>query len=600
MARSRSLLGSSSLALLLAAALPACSLEPLNGDTFTGSTVGRLVSFEGYATVAGASITIDVLDPADQDPRDPASHWTRLASTTAGTQPLYWTSSDPLYEWDLNATPVPDASQTDRWPSGGLARLRVQQNGSNMITFDDDACIGENLFEPVDTIALRCASHDSGILTLVDKDPVPDAGANFLSLTRTDIPESRQYYAQIGAGPGQPRETFGGWLAANGFDPVVFSHTIKIGGAPAPPEIDVPRDISALRTRAGGGPSVSGPIAVARRAPSQLAGSNLTLAQVSALHSSGQFESVRSSGLAVVGSATATLPGNAVATGSIIATFHPPQLTPVSAIYRNAGDLGFGREMHCRQKEDGGAACYVTNYGGFDVPAITSIADALAHRDPIATVAMEYLPSGTNRVRFYVYDGFGALLRDAVLDSEDDVVKPVPGVCLTCHQGSYNPSTDTVTGARFLPFDLDSFEYTTTVGYRRADQEQAFRKLNRIVRDTNPTPAMSDLIDGWYAPNGVYSETAVFDGSYVPSGWSSESTLYREVVKPYCRTCHAANAANTGIDFLSFSGFAARPIEYYVCDEKLMPHAELTFQKFWNSPARAHLAGALGLATSCN
>jgi hypothetical protein len=336
------------------------------------------------------------------------------------------------------------------------------------------------------------------------------------------------------------------------------------------------------------------------RAPSQLAGSNLTLAQVSALHSAGQFQGVRASGLAVVGASSATLAGAAVAAGSIGTTYHPPQLTPVSAIYRNAGDLGFGREMHCRQKDDGGAACYVTNYGGFDVAASVSIADAIAHRDPIATVAMEYLPSGTNRVRFYVYDGFGTLLRDAVLDSEDDVVKPVPGVCLTCHQGSYNPSTNSVTGARFLPFDLDSFEYTTTVGYRRQDQESAFRKLNRIVRDTNTTAAVGDLIDGWYAPNGVYSETSVFDGGYVPSGWTAESTLYREVVKPYCRTCHAANAAGTGIDFLDFASFAARPIEYYVCDEKLMPHAELTFQKFWSSPARAHLAGALGLATSCD
>jgi hypothetical protein len=208
------------------------------------------VSFEGFATVAGASVTIDVLDPADQDPRDPASHWTRLASTTAGTQPLYWTSSDPLYDWDLDVVPVPDASQTDRWPSGGLARLRVQQNGSNMITFDDDDCIGENLFEPVDTIALRCASHDSGILTLVDTDPVPDAGADFLSLTRSDIPESKQYYAQIGAGPGQQRETFGGWLSANGFDPVVFSHTITLPVAQAPGPISGCRRTSRRCARA--------------------------------------------------------------------------------------------------------------------------------------------------------------------------------------------------------------------------------------------------------------------------------------------------------------------------------------------------------------
>src|SRR5207248_10329279 len=36
-----------------------------------------------------------------------------------------------------------------------------------------------------------------------------------------------------------------------------------------------------------------------------------------------------------------------------------------SAIYYNAADLGFGREMHCRQSADANpdVACYVTNYG---------------------------------------------------------------------------------------------------------------------------------------------------------------------------------------------------------------------------------------------
>ena len=35
----------------------------------------------------------------------------------------------------------------------------------------------------------------------------------------------------------------------------------------------------------------------------------------------------------------------------------------IVASYANSGDLGFGRDMHCRKKANGDVACYVTNYG---------------------------------------------------------------------------------------------------------------------------------------------------------------------------------------------------------------------------------------------
>ena len=66
------------------------------------------------------------------------------------------------------------------------------------------------------------------------------------------------------------------------------------------------------------------------------------------------------------------------------------------------------------------------------------------------------------------------------LDSEAD--KSVPGLCLACHGGTYNDTTNAVTDANFLPWDLDSFVYSPTPGSTRADQLEQFRILNGMVR----------------------------------------------------------------------------------------------------------------------
>src|SRR5690349_16091047 len=51
----------------------------------------------------------------------------------------------------------------------------------------------------------------------------------------------------------------------------------------------------------------------------------------------------------------------------------------VQARYYNAGDLGFGREMHCRQQPGVYVACYVANHGfGPAGPPAGSVEDAIA------------------------------------------------------------------------------------------------------------------------------------------------------------------------------------------------------------------------------
>ena len=90
-----------------------------------------------------------------------------------------------------------------------------------------------------------------------------------------------------------------------------------------------------------------------------------------------------------------------------------------SANYYNAGDLGFGREMHCYE-EYNFTACYVANHGlGAGAPAEISVQDAVANTRLLPTVAMVYsytLNYQPNDVMFYAYDTSGNLIQRRRLD----------------------------------------------------------------------------------------------------------------------------------------------------------------------------------------
>ena len=276
----------------------------------------------------------------------------------------------------------------------------------------------------------------------------------------------------------------------------------------------------------------------------------------------------------------------------------------VEARYYNRGDLGIGREMHCRTLgfsiTKPTVACYVTNYGSvLDglADASSALNDAINGHQPFATVAMDYWPfSSTNKVRFYTYGANGALLTSAALDTEG--AKPIPGLCLSCHGGVYNPSTNSVSGAKFLPFDLEAFGFASSGTYSRSGQEEEFRRLNKIVLDTDPGSSTASLIHGWYGgPLGVAIPGTKQDSAHIPSGWAGEEVVYQKAVAPYCRTCHVA----VGFPIDTFAQLQALSVgaQSNVCDTKQMPHAEITRNAFWRSSARAHLAGALSWADGC-
>ena len=247
-----------------------------------------------------------------------------------------------------------------------------------------------------------------------------------------------------------------------------------------------------------------------------------------------------------------------------------------SASYFNAGDLGLGRSMHMKVNANSDVAYYVSNY--------PTVEDAKRHTNLIATVGMEYAPGapgGPRFAKFYVYAADGSITPSADLDGNGQ--KFVPNLCVICHGlNKYAAGSSADIGARFLPFDLASFQYDLVVG--RNGQEAQFRKLNLGILQTNKSVAENDLIHAWYrdpAQNPPELASQVHNSDAVPGGWTGHDALYLKVIKPSCRACHVSR--NAGLDFGTYADFEARAAtaQRVVCTERMMPNAIVTYQKFW-------------------
>jgi hypothetical protein len=160
---------------------------------------------------------------------------------------------------------------------------------------------------------------------------------------------------------------------------------------------------------------------------------------------------------------------------------------------------------------------------------------------------------------------------------------PTPG-----HGGRYHPDTHTVTGASFLPFNLKSFKYADLPQFTRPAQEESFRRLNAMVRQTRPTSlpnpdAITEFIDGSYAPSTVETPGAVARDDFVPTGWSDNPNLYLGIVRPYCSGCHMALGPERNLDFTRLAHLTARActVQSFVFGAKSMPHSEVAFKRFW-------------------
>lgn len=278
--------------------------------------------------------------------------------------------------------------------------------------------------------------------------------------------------------------------------------------------------------------------------------------------------------------------------------------------YLNNNDLGSGRDMHFLRHADGTLSAYVTNYsrgGPFDQNPVFAD-DAVADNQPGATVCMEFSPvegDVTPIVKFFVYAGVGEV-RQPAADLDGFGAKFVPNLCLNCHGGSYfNPIpaslADVNMGSSFRELDLATYKFPGLRTTANAAEQAAFKKQNQLITASAGAARLpiTQLIDGWYAPAGT---GLTQDNSFTPAAWAGapQQTLYHDVVKVSCRTCHIAfvSADNAGgIDWNRYDQL--RPRRNDVRDlvigpaisdtaARVMPHALVTYRNFWIEQVPSH------------
>lgn len=318
--------------------------------------------------------------------------------------------------------------------------------------------------------------------------------------------------------------------------------------------------------------------------------------------------------------------------------FNPDPTTPeadeIVVAYANSGDLGFGRDMHCKDNS-GVIACYVTNYGNGYVNIADATgggggtsdiddADAAEARDTVggsaevATVAMEYGPidgAGPSIVKFYVYKknfpNPGDYDRSISANLDGRGERPVPQLCMVCHGGlipdqaggvpAFGTPDQVNFSSRFVPFDHRLFTFPGDLPPNAA-QEAAIKSLNQEIVDQVPAGApandpIREVIAALYSGGAVNQQA----NSPVP-GWQAgggenapgQTDFYNDVFTSACRTCHMSQPFPK-LNFRSSSTFihlANNPVpspnhlmlgtvQSRVCGDYIMPHALRTHDIFW-------------------
>jgi len=267
-------------------------------------------------------------------------------------------------------------------------------------------------------------------------------------------------------------------------------------------------------------------------------------------------------------------------------------------VYYNRNELGLGRELGCAQFIDGqdangdalvGLACFVTNYGAFFDDAEGSLAGAIDGTHPRNTVCITYRPSmdPEYQVQFYAFASDGRRVEWAQLDTLGP--RPHPHVCMNCHGGAYDWDRHLAHRARFLPLDPNALVFATDGGpYERGPQEERIRQLNALSLATPLTDAQRAYVNGMYG--GAPYQPGQAATAWAPPGWqanAADAALYREVVRPYCGTCHLAIDRTASGDpsplmrgLSSRDAMAGAAVGPYLCSFQ-MPNAQPTMAALW-------------------
>ena len=317
--------------------------------------------------------------------------------------------------------------------------------------------------------------------------------------------------------------------------------------------------------------------------------------------------------------------------------------TQVSVVFGDKRDLGYGRRLTVRQNVDGTVAAFVDNYqvtAVLDYGYTTINLDAAVVQDTrwrVGTNAIEYSPGPGGTVSFTKFFNFNTTTgaRELAADLDGRGQKAMPTICITCHGGRGDALTppDPGTGnplfalvrnsasavlapppplgrgdiqAHMNPLEVETFDFSTAGGFRRADQEAAIKRINQMVLCTYPRAGAvagpedncrraatfnewrgtaEAVIKNAYGGNGM--PNAVFSDTFVPAGWAAQPALYRDVVVPACRGCHLLRGTGnqSDIDFNSLAKFSAyaADIKYHVFDRGNMPLAKIVYDDLYTT-----------------
>ncbi|MEQ1883134.1 MAG: hypothetical protein ABL878_19445, partial [Burkholderiales bacterium] len=319
----------------------------------------------------------------------------------------------------------------------------------------------------------------------------------------------------------------------------------------------------------------------------------------------------------------------------------------VTVVFGDVRDLGYGRRMTARQNVDGTVAVMVENYlvnpaAGYTYNPFNL--DAAVLRDArwnIGTNAIEFSPApgaGVSFAKFFSFDPVtGARLNSIDMDGRGE--KAMPGPCISCHGGRGDPLTppDPVTGnplfalvpnsvalirgdvqGHLHPLEADTFDFSTTSPYTRAEQETAIKAINRMVLCTYPIPAPAGgedvcrrtaTVNEWqgtaaqqiknaYGGNGLPSP--IYSNTTIPNAFlvAGQSSLYTGALAPACRACHILRGTGnqSDIDFedpAKVQGYGER-IKVHVYDRGNMPLVRLIADLFFSTSMADIMANFLG------
>ncbi len=292
---------------------------------------------------------------------------------------------------------------------------------------------------------------------------------------------------------------------------------------------------------------------------------------------------------------------------------YDPTIRPnwIIATFADINALGRGRRVNCapRRITGGPILCWATSHGSVPAPGapvdgpararageqvldISSVSVILAWPDGrkfFGSWAVDGTVSNTlpfdNEFRFL---RIARIRFAAKFDSQSN--KSVPHVCTSCHGGRYDPQSNLVTGASLLPLVPATLEFVSPSAL--ASQEEAIRQINEIVLSSNPAPAVVAQIDALYSGTPRVAQTRA-NNMGVPTGWRSEPNIYRQVIEPYCASCHFSMQGTLSLGSVADARSQRDAIQQTTCSTYTMPHSEMQFRRFWTEGGNVSLPGLL-------